>query len=259
MSTPITTTQALASFGLDPKETKTYTALLCLGDSNVTDLSARTKFGRSTLYKILDRLTARQLVTSYRTSAGLRFVPTQPKTLLEQTAQTFQELKSVLPDLEALDSTSPKKKNTKVQVFYGALGYRTAIEDSLHQPNTTLRHIGSLGEIHEIKTKHHDLHYYMPKRIKNNIFLRSLYFADTPDEISNVDQHKFLRDIRYLPEKYKYRGATLVYGDTTLITSSTDTIVTIMIKNEAIADAEIKKFDLLWELVGPNKKQHPSQ
>lgn len=252
MKIPATISAPLAQYGLSDKETDLYLAALSLGEASMTELAEAAGLKRPTAYKIFESLKDRGLMGSFTMRSGLRFVATKPDVLVSNLEKNLANMRSVLPDLLALDADTRTKP--RIQYFHGVDGYKNAIEDSLKKPGITLRHIGSLNEIHKIKTKDYDLNYYMPKRIENNIFLRSLYFGDTASEVTDVEQHKYLRDIRYLPTKYQFKGATLIYGDKVIITSSSDSLMTIVITDQTIADAETKKFDLMWDLLGPNKK-----
>lgn len=246
-------TSTLERYGLSEKETSLYLAALSMGESSMTDLAEAADLKRPTAYKVFESLKTKGLMGSFTMRSGMRFVATKPDVLVSNMEKSLSAMRSVLPDLHALDAKT--KSKPRIQYFHGVEGYKNAIEDTLQTPNATLRHIGSLSEIHKIKTKDYDLNYYMPKRIKNNIFLRSLYFGDTAKEVSDVEQHKFLRDIRYLPDEFAFKGATLIYGDKVIITSSSESLMTLVITDHSIADAETKKFDLLWSLLGPSKKR----
>jgi sugar-specific transcriptional regulator TrmB len=242
----------LSSYGLTDKESDLYLANLSLGEASMTAIAEKAGLKRPTAYKIFESLKEKGLMGSFKMRSGMRFVATKPEILVSNLEKSLTDMKSILPDLHALDANT--KAKPRIQYFHGVEGYKNAIEDSLNKPNITLRHIGSLSEIHKIKTKDYDLNYYMPKRISKNIFLKSLYFGDTATEVRDVEQHKFLRDIRYIPDEYQFNSASLIYEDKVIITSSHDNLMTIMITNEDIANAEKKKFDLIWNLVGPGRK-----
>ena len=83
--------------------------------------------------------------------------------------------------------------------------------------------------------------------------IRCLWTADTKPNIKGRDHRKELREIRFLPEQYKWKGATLIYDNKVVILSGAEEMMTVVIESETIAEAEKQKFDLLWELVGPTK------
>ncbi len=243
--------KVLGGYGLNEKEAAFYLASLTLGESGMTEIAELAKLKRPTAYKIYKTLHEKGLMGNFEMRSGARFVATQPQVLVKNLEDRLSAMRDILPDLSALDHKT--KSKPRVRYFHGTEGYKNAIEDSLQKPNITLRHIGSLNEIHKIKTKKYDLEYYMPKRISLNIFLRSLYFGDTASEVKDVEQHKFLRDIRYVPDVYKFNSATLIYEDKVIITSSRENLMTLMITSADIAEAERKKFDIIWNLLGPNR------
>ncbi len=129
----------------------------------------------------------------------------------------------------------------------------TALEDSLRKPNITLRVIGSLNEIHKVMTEEMDLNYYIPQRLKKHIFIKCLYFPNIKQHIKDRDHTKELREVRYIPEKYAHDTSMLIYENKVVIAGAKKELVAVMIESEAIAESEKKKFDLIWDLVGPTK------
>jgi sugar-specific transcriptional regulator TrmB len=244
--------QTLKSLGLDDKEIDLYLAALSLGESNMTELAKMAKVNRSTAYFIFKDLEAQGLLGSYKTKRGEKYVATQPEALIQKAEKNLSDLKSTLPQLHALINKDGINK-PKLTYYEGKEGYIAAISDSLNKHGAILRHIGSLTEAHKVY-KDYDLNYYLPTRIKNNIFIRCLYTPDQNYNIKNRDHQKELREIRYLPSEFIFNTATLIYENKIVITSSHKELISVVIESKDIAESEKSKFDLMWQAIGPTPK-----
>jgi sugar-specific transcriptional regulator TrmB len=237
----------LKEYGLDEREAGLYLASLALGRASIAEIAKKAGIKRTTAYLTFQSLEKKGLMGSFRMSSGLRFVATQPEMLVEKTERQLEELKLILPQLKSI---SEKTDGPRIYYYEGKEGYFTAVEDSLKMTNETVRHMGSLAEIHRVIGRDYDLNYYVPSRVKRHIMIHGLYFQS---EISGDIQKRNaieLREIRYLPEKYNYKTSILIYGDKVAIFSSKKELVTVIIESKDIAETERKKFDLIWDLLG---------
>lgn len=238
----------LQSLGLDEKEAALYLASLELGEANMTELAKKAELKRTTAYLAFESLERRGLMGSFKMRSGLKFVPTRPEILVDKTQKQLDELKTILPELKAI---SQKPESTpKIYYYEGEEGYLTAAEGSLQTPNSTVRHIGSLKETHNVITLDYDTKYYIPARIKKHIFIKALYYAsETEEEIKQRKHAEELREIRYLPEKYICKTSVLIYQNTVAIFSAKKELITVIIESPEIAEGERRKFDLIWDLL----------
>lgn len=243
------TNTTLKEIGLNDKEASLYLASLALGEANMSQLAKKAGLKRSSTYLIFKLLEDKGLMGSYKIRSGLRFVATDPELLVKKSQQKLEDLKLLLPQLTAITQKSESKP--KIYFYEGKEGYLNAAEDSLKIPNITVRYIGSLTEIHKIIELDYDLKYYIPNRIKKNIYFRGLLFrSGSETEIQNRNHPAELRELRYLPEKYLHKASTMIYGNKLVILSPKKELITIIIESTEIAESEKKKFDLIWDLVG---------
>lgn len=243
--------QVLERYGLDKKETSLFLASLALGESGMTALSKRAQLKRSTAYLVFKSLETKGLMGSFKMRDGMHFVATQPDALLTKARRQMIELEEVLPGMKALTASSPYKP--RITSYEGREGYMIAVEDSLRKSGTILRHIGSLSGVHKMMGEDYDIGHYLPERIKKNIFLRALYFPDLSARIRNRDHSRELRELRYLPMTHSFNSSALIYENKVVLASTEKELVAVVIESEELALAERKKFDLIWDLVGPSK------
>ncbi len=243
--------QVLEHYGLDEKETSLFLASLSLGESGMTTLAKHAGLKRSTAYLVFKSLEAKGLMGSLKMRDGFHFVATGPDALVTKARRQIHELEEVLPEMKALVAASPHKP--RITSYEGREGYMVAVEDSLKKQGILLRHIGSLTGVHKLMGEDYDINHYLPLRIKQKIFLRALYFSDTTERIKQRDHAGEMREIRYLPDAYRFRSSTLIYENKVVLASTEKELVAVVIESEEIALAERKKFDLLWELIGSKK------
>ena len=238
---------ALTAYGLNEKEIALYIASLGLGEATMSELAIVAKIKRSTAYITFKSLADKGLMGSYKMKNGIRVVASSPEALLSLGKKKIAEIEAIVPQLKALTATPNHKP--MITYYEGVEGAITAIEGSLHEPHTTLRSIGSLEEIHKVY-QDYDLKHFIPTRIRQKIFIRCLYFPDISERIKTADHERELREIRYLPLKYKHKHSLLIYGNKVIVISGMKDIVAVVIENADIADGERAKFDLMWDSVG---------
>jgi len=236
----------LEGYGLDEKESSLYLSSLNLGDSGMSELAKEAGLKRSTAYLIFQSLEGKGLMGSFKMKTGLRFVATRPEMLISKTKKQLEDLQSILPELVALSKKN--EEDPKVTYYHGEEGYMTALEASLQERNTVLRHIGSIMEAHRVYADY-DVNHYVPERLRKNIAIRCLYTSDTSKEVRNRDHSAERREIRYLPAGYPLKTGMLIYGNRIVITSTKRELITIVIESTDIAESERLKFDLLWDLL----------
>lgn len=234
----------LKRLGLEEKEAALYLSALNVGETGMAELAKKSGLKRSSAYLVFKSLEQKGLMGSFRSRGGLKFVATSPETLRERTLKQLADVDRILPQLKAM-AKSPDRP--KVTYYEGKEGYLVAIEDSLRLPNITLRHIGSLAELHKIIGENSDLEYYLPKRLSKNIFLRALYFEEDAQKLARRDHIKELREIRLLPEKYRHKTSSLIFTDRVIIASTKTELAVTVIESKEFALSESTKFDLIWD------------
>lgn len=240
--------QTLKELGLDDGETALYLASLKLGESGMSELAREAQLKRTSAYVVFQALEKKGLMGSFKMRSGLKFVATSPDILLQKTQKQAEDLKNLLPQLNSL----LQKPDLKPQITYyeGKGGYFIASEDSLRTPNTTVRHIGSISEIHNVISEDWDLNYYIPTRLKKRINFKALYFkSQMPESFLKTNHAALLREVKYLPENFIYNTSKLIFGNKVVFYSSKKELITIIMESPDIADSERKNFDIIWSQI----------
>lgn len=244
--------QALKYLNLGDAEVALYLASLKLGEAGMSELAREAQLKRTSSYVIFQALEKKGLMGSFKMRGRHKFVATAPQFLLKKSEKQIEDLKKLLPQLESL----AHKKDQRPQITYyeGKEGYLLASEDSLKIPNSTIRHIGSISEIHNVIGEDWDLNYYIPTRLKKHIKFKALYFqSQMPKSFLSANHTELLREVKYLPENYIFNTSKLIYENKIAYFSSQKELITVIIESGAIAASEIKLFDTIWQTGSSSK------
>jgi predicted transcriptional regulator len=242
----------LQGYGLSKHEAALYIAALASGSAGMSELARRAGLKRPTAYLAFRSLVTKGLMSTFKSTSGFKFTASRPETFLTKNKKDAESLTLLVPQLNAI----AEKKLGEPKIFYyeGKDGYFIASEESLKTRDKTVRHIGSLSELHSVIGADYDYGSYIPRRTKAGIFFRALYFENEVSPAMVSRNTAELREIRYLPKEYFYKTSMLIYGNKVAIFSAEKELITVIVESEAIAESERKKFDLIWDAVGKENK-----
>ncbi len=241
---------SLKEIGLNDKEIALYLAALKNGESGMSRLSKAANLKRTSAYVVFSSLEQKGLLSSVDASSGKKFIAKEPRYLLSKLRKEAEAVAEVLPELMAFSNNV--KQKPRITYYEGVEDYKRIVEECLHYPNSTIRHIGSLAEGHRSLGKDYDLRYFAPNRIKNNISLKAIYLPEVKPLFN--ENNRQLREVRFLPDTTKLKTLTLIYGHRVVISTSKDNLLTIVIDSEEVASDERMKFDLLWDALSVSNK-----
>ena len=238
---------SLLASGVTRPEASLYIASLGIGESGMSELAKKADLKRTSAYVLFQSLEKKGFMGSFKTRHGMRYTAKDPSYILDKAKKEVETLQNIMPELEAIKDI--KKKKPKITYYEGIHAYIDAVEEALKKPNITIRHIGSLSEGHKVLSEKYDFEYFMPERIKKNIFLRGLYTPEVEQKFKKETDANTLRQIKFLPASYPIKTLTLIFEDKVIISTTKDHLVTVVIESQEIADAERSKFDLLWSIL----------
>lgn len=236
--------QALREIGLTSNETRIYLALLELGPSLASAITAKTNLNRSDVYDRLDKLIKKGLVSFVIKNNRKYFQAVSPESLLnyvqekeEEFKQKEQKIRSILPELQKIGKTV--KEKLEVSLYKDNAGIKTVLEDILAtlRKGDELLAYGSDVKFYDV------LRFYYPhfvkRRIKAGIRLKCILSEENRIALD-------LSDIRYVPKKYHLPVGTAIYADKVVIFLLKETPIAILIVNKDIAEGYRSYFRWLW-------------
>lgn len=216
----------IANSGLAEKEAKVYLALLELGPSLVTEISAKAGINRTSAYDVLERLVKYNLVT-YASGVGVkkRYSAMPPHNLVlflenqqKRSEKRLAELKEKLPELKML-YREPHKPSIKF--FNGLEGVKAIYAETLKSTTEIL----SIGDCEQWDTPELSAwgKEYNRKRAQNRIHERLLIPEASPKTIHWFNPYPAtLKYTQYkiLPKNiinYIFDGEINIYEDKVVI------------------------------------------
>ena len=243
-------TSVLREIGLTESEIKVYTTVLDLGDSSKGKIVNESGITGSKVYEVLERLRRKGLITTYLQNKIKHFKAAHPNQLLnylDGKKQNIQKSESKVQDIlpQLLAKFEDSKQDQQTELFFGLKGLEIIFREQLEMLNEgeTNYVIGGTRGTDEVPVlaffeKIH--HMRADKKIKT----RMLY---------NVKQKEMAEEqfSKYKYTKIKYISHTSpvainIYKNKTVIIIFGETISSIMITSQEVAQSFKEHFDMLW-------------
>lgn len=236
--------KSLLNYGLNESEIKVYLALLELGTSTAREISLATKIKRTTVYLITDKLVEKGLLGCYKAKYGTHYMAIDPNLLISRIDNIKQEITNIIPQLKALEKKTVNEPSVK---FYkGKEGYLTITNDSLNGYSYEVLYLGSAKDLNDIISEKYVKERYIPGRIKRKIKFKQIVFEDDFSVKSKKVDPQELRQTKFLPNNYDFKGSMFIYQNKVAYFSSPKELTAVLIESDDISEMERKKFELLW-------------
>ena len=128
--------QVLENLGFSPNDIKVYLMLNDFGSSKAGKIAKQAKVDRSSCYSALKRLIEKGLVSYVSIGQVKWYQATGPKRLLYYLKEQEEDVKEILPDLDARYKVA--KIEGQVRLFRGKKGIRSILGDILKTENENL-------------------------------------------------------------------------------------------------------------------------
>ncbi len=246
----------LEKSGLKSGEAEIYDLLLQFGDSPASTIAQKATHKRGMVYKILEDLKTRGIVSTYKKNKKTYFKPEHPYKLMENIEDTLKEAKNQVSTLEAIlpqlvSSFSAMENKPGVKVFDGIEGIKEVYKDTLKE-NAEIWAILQTSEVEPKLYKWLNT-YYGPQRAKQNIWAKVIVAEDTKtrDYVQKNEQYK--RETRIVPKKkFPVAIEMNIYGDKVAFINFKrgESYLGVIINNKLVAETMRAMFTLAWEAAG---------
>ena len=233
--------KTLVMLGLTENESKTYLALLRLGEVRTGILSGETEINRSLIYRVLESLNKKGLVSEVIKENRRYFSANSPKNVRKMLEEKEQDLEEIMPSL--LQIAKKEQESMRIEVYSGLNGIKTVLRDQLE--NVKEFYVLGAGNEFASLTEHFYDQYYTI-RIERKIIQRILFKVEAKDRAIKVSKSPY-SEARILDSAYKVPMAIIIYRDRVAFISWTDKKV-IVIASKNISSGFIEQFKILWKL-----------
>ncbi len=244
----------LIDFGLTDKEIALYLTLLKTGPNTIMNLARETGIKRSTTHNNVEELVKKGLVS--QTNYGERRMviaedPEKLKFLVEQKKWNVKKLEESLGDVvQVINQLVPEgKRNSKVEVKYyeGEGGFREVCQRSVEHSEKEVLFLGNIEEWRKVYTEEYGREYYIPARLKKNLFLKQLAVSNTEGKKFKEKDAKLFRETRFLPDNVSIKPTIIISDTEVAIMISAEPYTSVVIEEKVVADAFKVMFNMLWE------------
>lgn len=237
--------EILKKLGLSSDEIEIYVHLLKKGPSKVVNISRDLDIARTTVYRFIDLLRNKGLVSEYLSNNVKIFKAIDPSKIPQIYEERIEEVKSIIPSLEKLQNVS--QNSASVELFRGEESFRFLFEDLIKDANdyVLVGETRKFFDLLEFPTLQ-----WIKKAEAKKIRGRVLTKRGESIKITKYEE------IKFLPFEVNHITTSLTYGDKTVIFIWTEPLHAILINSKEISGANIEYFNYLWKLsINPTKKE----
>jgi len=229
--------------GLENKEFETYKHLLSLKRATVLELAKLSGEKRSNLYRYLESLIEKRLVSEIYEDKRHFYIAESPKTLLKFINIQKDNIEAVLPELENIEKEALERP--KIKFFEGLEGVRTLYDELLEERQEILAFAWPEKLLNRVEFHGN----FVERRLKYKIPARAIY----PDTRAAHRRQTGLKESRYSKHIKPFDMVFLMAGDKVVMFSLKRWITGVLIDNREIAEGLKAFFNAFWEELGKKK------
>ncbi len=241
----------LEDLGLSRGEAKVYLTLLDLGMATTGPIAKFSTISPSKVYKILDKLSARGLVSHVLIGKTKHFKPANPKTVLDLIQQKKSEMEekerqfqTILPQLQKQLIQSQKK--AQAEIYEGFSGLKTVFDEILNtsKKDDELLTIGiprATGIV-----QRYFIHFFK-KQAKIGFKIKAIFNENA--RVTANERKNGKTSFRFMPKNVITPAVINIYRDRTIVNirSEGEQLFTFVITSKETADSFRDYFKLLWK------------
>lgn len=231
------------NIGFDEKESKTYLALLEIGQGTATEIAKQAGLKRAIVYHVLERLKRRGYAQELREGKIKRFSASDPARVLQNASAAAESLRMVMPIIQALQDKGRNKP--RIEFFEGKEAILT-IYRAVYEQAKVARFLTSIKRLNKFIPEETAawIKRYRSGAVKNLGF--HLLSDSTEDRTWGIETEKGNNQrVRILPKSVQMEMDFTIADDVLGITSF-DPIFIILIRSAGIARSAGQLFDLAW-------------
>lgn len=242
-------TRPFEDLGLTKGEIKVYLALLELGLSTTGNIVKKSGVSTSKVYKILDKLIEKGLVSYVLKRKAKHFKAAEPAKILDYVERkeraledNKKEIANLLPSLKQIQDLAEIEQ--QAVIYEGMEGLKTAFDDIL---NTLKKGDVQLafGAGSQEKNILRFFHHFHLKREKQGIKARIIFNRKVKGTFASQENSPSV-EARYIEQTTP--AAINIYADSVIIALLTKKPVVFLIKSKEVSDSFRSYFDVMWKI-----------
>ena len=198
----------LESLGLSKNEAKIYETLLMFHDATIGTVATHSKIHRRNIYDSVNRLIEKGLVFQVLGEGDNLYRPVSPDKLMELVEEKRQQLKKIMPELQATYKKEPQFEAT--YIYKGIEGFKNYLRDILIAEEDVYL-IGAKGCWFDPRLKTF-LPQFLKEAERKKIKFHHLFDFEIkkqlPEVVASVG-----KPYKFLPKKYSTPAMVDIFGD----------------------------------------------
>ncbi len=230
------------SLNLTDAQASVYLAALELGQATMQQLARKSGVKRTSIYNFIDELKERHLITEAKKHKRSVYSAVHPDKLMEIEQERIKELNSLLPELMAIQNSSPIKP--KVTFHEGFEALKEIYADFVKEGKPIIAW-SEFNESHDATGNL--MEEQAERRSKRNIPVRWIT-TESPEarEFAKIDT-RVLRETKYVNSEL-FKTKVVVYGNKlALLSYHTNPPFVVLIENADIASTVRGLWEELWK------------
>ncbi|MEK6952867.1 MAG: helix-turn-helix domain-containing protein [Nanoarchaeota archaeon] len=243
--------EELEKLGLSGNEAKIYLFLLKHGEKTTGPIIKETKIANSRVYKSLNTLIDKGLVTYKIEKKGKYFQAADPSKFLENEKEKLKKIEFLIPSLKAVQNK--EEKETNVAIYEGFEGFKTAFKKIIDDcpEEETIQIIGFSEQPFAIESLRVFVSNMNVKSAQKKQKLKILMDASARETLGKDRKKEKYTEVRYMPKGYISPAAIDIFEDYVYIFVWEERPFVFMIKNKKISESFNQYFQFLWKLAKP--------
>ena len=235
----------LQQLGLSKKEADVYLAALELGETTAHRIAKKSGIKRATVYRIVELLKEKGLISTYHKKAITFFYAENPKAIKEKIANNLKVIDEILPGLSSLTNLIDRKP--KIRYYEGIEELRELLMETIKYSGKEIAS-WSAGESVKIYGEDFWEKEYIAVRMKRKIPIRLIY-ANVPMGHKHQASGKTqLRQVRIeKSSKFVFGVQIKLFGDRFSAFIADKEAMGIMIESKKTFDTLKSIFEVHWE------------
>jgi sugar-specific transcriptional regulator TrmB len=232
----------LEKLGFSENESRVYLASLESGLASAQDIAKKAGIKRTTAYSVLSYLVEKGVVGKTKLKNKNRFVAEPPEKLLSLVNELHHNIKTALPELEAIYNKNESKP--KITFYEGENAIHNVYEDTLKEkPEEILE--WNTNEFFERFPKDYN---YIAKRVALNIKARRIAGKGSRWDTKHkyLDQKELSKTLIVPKEYFCPKIEVNIYKNKVAFMNYADNM-SVIIESEAIAEAMRQAYELSWK------------
>lgn len=251
--------QNLYKTGLDDKESSVYAFLLKKSGGTASQIATETKLNRSTVYKVLLRLSFKGLIAESMKGKKKYYIPENPKKLLRYKKSQSRDIErqtlyvdDLLPKLEEFYNSA---RTTTQALYYEGDEISKIYDDHVAYKEYELLALANIEAIRHFSNDHSYWKKYIQKKVQNGITTRG-FVSDTPEyEKMSMEGYGSVPAwarpvVKKLPTSFfSFEGEYMIYGEdrVSMINLKKGQVSGVIIVDKLFNKMMRNFFDLVWK------------